>query len=528
MFCDKLTKQVEVSSFAPIVQIAGGKIGGIKKGGIYIFRGIPYVEAKRFHLPKRVSPWNGVKPAVNYGYVCPEFITPVAADQQMNPHYYMPQDENCQYLNIWTPSLDNRAGKPVMIWMHGGAWTTGSGVEQYAYDGEELACFGDVVVVSFNHRLNCLGGLDLSSFGEEYRFSGYCALSDILYLLQWVKENISAFGGDADNVMIFGQSGGVAKILFTMQCPFADGLYHKAAIDSGGIKEQIVPDGWTGKQLAVRMGELTAQMLGLTKNTIRQIEKVAYWDLAAAAMDAEKILQKESGLEAPYRWEPVPDGQLVIGSTLKEGFRKETVNIPMMIGNVFGETRSNLVCNGYTKERGKNSLNEEEVQAYAKNEFGEYAQELLAEFRKVYPENALADVLYMDHAERDGQLELVKKRVNMGADTWNWLFKRESPLNGGTVAWHCSEIPFIFHNASYIEAAFEPGVSKELEDTMAGAWVAFARTGDPSMCGKTSDWRKVTKEHIETMVFDKESKNRTDHDIRLRQLLKKAYERRGE
>lgn len=523
MYCSKLTEQAVVSSSAPIAETKYGRIAGIKKEGAYIFRGIKYADAKRFHLPQEIKPWGETKAAVSYGYVCPELLTPVALDQQMNPHYYMPQDENCQYVNIWTPTLDQKAKKPVMVWMHGGGWTTGSGVEQFAYDGEELSRFGDAVVVSFNHRLNCLGGLDLSSFGEEYKDSGYCAVADVVALLQWVKENITAFGGNAENVMIFGQSGGVAKILYTMQCPAADGLYHKAAISSGGIKEQQVPAGWTKKQLAVRMGELTARALGLTRQNIQEIESVPYWDLAGAVMEAEDILRRESGLRAPYRWEPVEDGARIAGSTLQDGFRIETAQIPMLIGNVFGEAHSNLLPRNLIGDGDKNSWTPETVERYAEEKFGGYAEPLLEEFRRVYPENHPADVLFIDYEERDGQLGLVKRRLALGADTWNWLFKRESPLGGGIVAWHCSEIPFVFHNASYIEAAFEPGVSGELEDVMAGAWAAFARTGDPADTEKTKAWKKVTENETVTMVFDKTCSVRVNHDARLRQLLKEAY-----
>ncbi|MCD8014724.1 MAG: carboxylesterase family protein [Lachnospiraceae bacterium] len=545
MFCDRLKEGVLVSSEAPIADTPKGKIAGLKKGDTYIFRGIKYANTRRFHMPEPIDSWEGVKSAVTYGYVCPELTTPIPDDAQVDPHYYMPQDEDCQYLNIWTQSLEPEAKKPVMVWMHGGGWFGGSSVEQYAYDGEELSKFGDVVV-SFNHRLNCLSGLDLSEYGEEYRQSSCCGFADILLLLRWVKENIGAFGGDAQNVMVFGQSGGVSKILCAMQCPEADGLFQKAAIDSGGIKEQEIPCGWTKRRLAQRLTALVVEELRLNQETIHEIEKVPYWDLAAAALNAQDRLNRETGLTGSYRWEPVEDGSFLIGNTLHDGFRPETKQIPMMIGNVFGEGRSNLFERNQFAEQNenpdlqsnpnrisesdartgqkrvylhKNQWSEAQTLRHCRERWGERADEILQEFRRVYPENNPADVLFMDAWERNGQLGLVEKRITIGADVWNWLFKKESAIGGGTVAWHCSELPYVFHNTSYIEAAFEPGVSEQLEEIICSAWVNMARHGDPNG-GNVPQWDKVSTEDTPTMIFDRNCGQRVNHDQRLRELLR--------
>lgn len=521
MFCDKLTEKAIVLSDNPLAKTKNGNIAGIKKSSTYIFRGIKYANAERFHMPSKVGPWENSKPAVSYGYVCPERTTPIGYDAQVCPHYYMPQDENCQYLNIWTQSLDRNEKKPVMVWMHGGGWNSGSSVEQYAYDGEELSKFGNVVVVSFNHIHNVLGSLNLSEYGEEYAKSSYCAMGDIIECLKWIKENISCFGGNPENVMLFGQSGGVAKILYTMQCPECDGLYHKVAIDSGGIKEQIIPEGYTKKQIAQKLARLTVEKLGLSKQTIKKIEEFPYWDLVEAANQAEEKLKEELGRDFSWRWEPIEDGELIIGSTLKNGFRKETSKIPMIIGNVFGEANSNLIPNNKLGDGYKNHWSDLQIQTFCKEKWGNEYETILEEFKKVYPDNNPADVLFMDYKERDGQLNLVKKRLEIGGDVWNWLFKKESDLNGGTVAWHCSEIPFVFHNVSFIEASFEPGISDQLEDIMCQAWVNMAYSGNPNG-GCVPGWNKMQKDNIYTMIFDEKCKVEKNHDIKLRELLKKA------
>ena len=193
--------------------------------------------------------------------------------------------------------------------------------------------------------------------------------------------------------MLFGQSGGVAKILYTMQCPECDGLYHKVAIDSGGIKEQIIPEGYTKKQIAQKLARLTVEKLGLSKQTIKKIEEFPYWDLVEAANQAEEKLKEELGRDFSWRWEPIEDGELIIGSTLKNGFRKETSKIPMIIGNVFGEANSNLIPNNKLGDGYKNHWSDLQIQTFCKEKWGNEYETILEEFKKVYPDNNPADVL---------------------------------------------------------------------------------------------------------------------------------------
>ena len=180
MFIKKLHQQVICNHHEPIAHTPLGQLRGVKTEDAYIFRGIRYAHARRFRMPEPEAAWEGVKDAIIYGFVCPEIITPVPHDQFTVPHVFYPQHEDCQYLNIWTQSLDVHAKRPVMVWLHGGGYATGSGIEHYAYDGEELSKAQNVVVVSFNHRLNVLGYLDLSAYGEEYALSGNVGMADIV------------------------------------------------------------------------------------------------------------------------------------------------------------------------------------------------------------------------------------------------------------------------------------------------------------------------------------------------------------
>ena len=233
MFIKKLHQQVFCNHHKPVANTPLGQLRGVKTEDAYIFRGIKYANARRFHMPEPVESWNGIRDAIIYGFVCPEITTPVPHDQFTVPHVFYPQHEDCQYLNIWTQSLDSQAKRPVMVWLHGGGYSTGSGIEHYAYDGEELSRHQNVVVVTLNHRLNVLGYLDLSAYDEEYAQSGNVGMADIVEALRWVKNNIAAFGGDPENVTVFGQSGGGGKVTTLLQMPSADGLYHRAIMRTG-------------------------------------------------------------------------------------------------------------------------------------------------------------------------------------------------------------------------------------------------------------------------------------------------------
>ena len=220
----------------PIVETQEGKLRGFILDGIYTFHGIQYANAKRFQMPTPVESWEGVRDATNYGYTCPIESEPAPAGEIYIPHRFWPQNENCQYLNIWTKSIDPGARKPVMLWLHGGGFANGSSIEQVAYEGDALADWGDVVVITLNHRLNILGFLDMSSFGEKYQNSVNAGMADIVEALRWIHRNIAAFGGDPENVTVFGQSGGGGTTTALLQIPSAAGLFHKAMVMSGVMK----------------------------------------------------------------------------------------------------------------------------------------------------------------------------------------------------------------------------------------------------------------------------------------------------
>ena len=222
-----------------------------------LFRsGIPYAKARRFHAPEPVEPWEGTFQATSFGYVCPLLELPKPEGELLVPHRYWVMNEDCLNLNIWTPGLDGKR-RPVMVWLHGGGFFAGSAIEHIAYEGENMCRFGQVVVVSVNHRLNVLGYCDLSDFGEEYANSGNAGTDDLVAALRWLRDNIERFGGDPDNVTVFGQSGGGAKVTTLLQTPAADGLFAKGIIMSGVIGPVLGDAVGSGK----RLGEMLMEEL---------------------------------------------------------------------------------------------------------------------------------------------------------------------------------------------------------------------------------------------------------------------------
>ena len=228
-------KEFVMSKEGPIVQTPKGKLRGFRYDGIDHFYGIRYAKAKRFQMPEPVPAWEGVKDAGSYGMNCPVLSEPMPIGEVMIPHRFWPSSEHCQYLNLWTKSCDPAAKRPVLFWIHGGGYASGSGIEQVCYDGFNLAKDDDVVVVTVNHRLNAFGYLDLSDFGEKYWNSVNVGMADLVEALRWVRDNIACFGGDPDNVTIFGQSGGGGKVTVLGQIPEAEGLFHKMIVMSGVI-----------------------------------------------------------------------------------------------------------------------------------------------------------------------------------------------------------------------------------------------------------------------------------------------------
>jgi para-nitrobenzyl esterase len=492
----------------PVVTVKGGKLRGVREGKTHSFLGIRYAEAERFGQPKPVPAWEGIRNAQAFGPCCPiPAQNSVGADELVFPHRFWIQNENCQYLNVWTQNLRPAARKPVMVWMHGGGFTNGSAIESYAYDGKSLSEFGDVVVVSINHRLNILGTLDLSAYGPEYANSRQTGMADIVASLEWVRNNIEVFGGDPGNVMIFGQSGGGGKVVRLMHMPAAKGLFHKVCAQSGSANYRNTDPAESIKRQQA-LAAATLKSLNLTGNDIGKLKTVPYLELLAAGTAAAR----ELGTGGGGGWNPIADDQYVMRE-----FCDWADSIPLMAGTVFSEMQGTL-----TRGDGrKNEWTQKEIDDHLTETFAEKKDQVVAEFKQAFPRKKVQDVLYYAGASRGGAKTVLARKLEKGkTPVYNYLFAWEYPINGGITAFHCSELAFCFHalNVPQIKTATGGGpVAMALQDKVSQAWVNFAKTGNPSQPGL--EWRPYTPDNPQAMVFDTVSQCNPLHDDKLSSML---------
>lgn len=488
----------------PVVATAEGRLRGFRLDDIYTFYGVPYAQARRFQAPQPMAPWQGIRDALSYGYVCPLLSQDEPNKEQLVPHRYWPMDENCLNLNIWTTSLDPAAKKPVMVWLHGGGYSGGSAIEHVAYEGDHLCAYGDVVVVTVNHRLNVLGYLDLSAYGEKYKNSANAGNADLVAALEWVHRNIAAFGGDPGNVTIFGQSGGGEKVIALMNTPAADGLFHKGIIESG-VTPMNSGDCENGRPLVQQM--LAA--LGLTEAEVEKLETVPYPELARAYLAGVRAVRDTQDYVGSW---PVPN-DWYRGHPMSVGFTEHARTIPLLIGSVMGE---------FCFEPGvqnKYSLSEADTMPLLRAKYGDAADRLAAAFRRAYPRKHLSDLLYVDTYFRAPTRAFIARRVAEDcAPTYTYLMDYDMPIDGGKVAWHCSEIPFVFHNTDRTPLFNVPGETDRLQERICGAFVHFARYGTPQI-PSLPEWLPNTRDDEPVMLLDTVCELRHGFDAELQQAL---------
>ena len=496
-----------------------GRVAGYIENGIYTYKGIPYAEAARFEEPHAPKAWQGIRSSRSYGPCCPqEFRSTWLMD---NAAYSSRWDdgypgEDCQRVNIWTPGLDGKK-RPVMVWIHGGGFSTGSGQEQPAYDGNSLAKKGDVVVVSLNHRLNVLGFLNLSSFGPQYQHSANLGILDIIEALKWVKNNIANFGGDPENITIFGQSGGGRKVSTLCCTPRAQGLFEKAIVQSGSGATFMMD------KYSKQIGELTVKYLGLDASTVDRIKTVPYAQLLAAGNKACAEVKKvadaagEGSLASIWGWMPTKDGDILPEDAFANGSEKVTADVPMIVGSTLNEFAgfAALMNPNYFQQ------SQSDIDATLKKMYGEKAEEYKQAFHEAYPQASYLLMPLIDFKYRPQALAQTEtKAADKGGKVWNYLFAYQSTaLDGALTATHCAEIPYVFHNVARAASATDmtPEAVK-LGEILSSAWINFARTGNPNGAG-VPEWPEYTTKKKATMIFDTNCQVKYDFDAHLRNVV---------
>ena len=487
-----------------IVETDKGKVRGYVYDDIHIFKGIPYAKAKRFHAPEPMEAWDDVLDATSYGYVCPLLEVSKPNGELTVPHRYWPMHEDCQNLNVWTPGCDD-GKRPVLVWLHGGGYEAGSAIEQVAYEGEAMCREGQVVVVSVNHRLNILGYFDMSAFGEEYANSGNAGTDDIVAALKWVHENITQFGGDPDNVTIFGQSGGGAKVTTLLQTPAADGLYAKGINMSGVIGPLLADSKGSGEDL------VKAVMVELGVKKAKDLENVPYAALAEAYLKVKPKLQREGKYVGCT---PHPNA-FYAGDPAEHGFRRETKDIPLLVGTVYGEFNS-FAPTPYDKH----SMSAEAGKEAVVNVLGkEAAEQLFPLFEKAYPKRNPVDLLTLDFMFRLPSQQYIRQRSALNRCTYAYLFDHDLPVDGGRTPWHCADIPYVFHNTDLVPCT-QDDVVEQLETQIFESIMTFARTGDPNN-PKIPEWPASTETEEHTMIFGRQTGVHVNHDAELIPLFAK-------
>ena len=502
-----------------IVETRSGKLRGAVRDGVFVFKGAPYGKdtgaAARFLPPQPFPAWQGVRTALTYGPCCPQ--APRGGWKNDETAFIYDWDdgypgEDCLRLNVWSAGLTGKP-RPVMFWIHGGGYETGSSQELPAYDGERLARRGDLVVVSVNHRLGPFGFLDLSQLGgERYGLSGNAGMLDLVAALEWVRDNIAAFGGDPGNVTIFGQSGGGAKVSTLMAMPSAKGLFHKAIVESGSLLN--VGDPAQTKALA----EAVLKALDIGPGDLTKLAGVSAAALVAAGEKAKASIPKAPPGTINLGWQPVVDGKAIPGPTWSAGAPALSAKVPMIIGSNLNELSLSL------GSAALEAMGEEQAKGMAKTMGGAPAGAWEA-FRAADPGAKPVEILSrmissLFRVPAVMQAQAKAKQGGAPAYLYRFDYNPKTVLDGRVRAFHCAEMAYAFDNVDRcLNSTGGTPEARTLAARMSDAWIAFARTGDPNHKG-LPHWPPVSASAIPNMLFDAVCTVKDDPDAAQRAALK--------
>lgn len=505
-----------------VVNTKCGKVQGIMQEGTMAFLGIPYARVERFMPPQPVAKWKGVRQCDHWGPMTMQPSNREMSEDEMS--------EDCCKLNVWTTSLAPNISakgkgnglKPVMFWLHGGGFDSGTS----AWDPGMCLAKKDVVVVSINHRLNILGFLDLSTCGKKYKYSGNVGMLDAVQALEWVRDNIANFGGDPQNVTIFGESGGGGKVGTLMCMPKARGLFHKAIIMSGTILNVNT------KAMTEELGEAVLKELGIDKKNVEKIKNVPYKELYAAGQRAmaASIGTRRPGTPMMWGFGPTPDGEVLVKQPFQPDFADFSDDIPLMIGTTFNELQRVRYGQKITFEQAHKEL---------ERTFGDETDAYISAFMEAYPLGTLErlpqDLLSIDWLFRPKTIitadAIGGKRK---ADTYVYMYTVKEGEAGSKGSAHGAELKYCFdvlHHYSNQLSAAEIAHNKPWATLMSDVWAHFAHTGNPNApeIRNSSDfpalrtmpaWEPYTKENGCLMDFgDLLNGIRKNHDRKLEEII---------
>jgi para-nitrobenzyl esterase len=472
---------------AAAAETASGKIRGLRSGDLHVFKGIPYgastAGVNRFMPPRQPEPWAGVRDATAYAGRSPQAGAGARRPELATvwgPRDTLPAGEDCLTLNVWTPGLDS-AKRPVMVWLHGGAFSYGSANAPW-YDGSRLARRQDVVVVGVNHRLNIFGHLDLSATGDErFAQSGNAGVLDLVAALAWVREHANRFGGDPGNVTIFGQSGGGGKVSALLAMPAAKGLFHKAIIQSGaGVR-------FAERERTTRLADAVLKELELgprpARGQLDALQALPIARLLETVAPAQKTLPPpRPALLDRYNFGPVVDGQVLPAHPFDPAATALSDDVPIMMGGTKDESAIFLAPDDAVWNR---TLSEDELHKRIAAVAGEAAAGLLTYYKRRDPAATAADRLITALTAANFQVRstlLAERKAQRGkAAVWMYRFDWETPAFGGRLkSPHSMDVPFVFDTLDVIGEAHRKPYAQDLADRVSATWASFARNGDPA------------------------------------------------
>jgi para-nitrobenzyl esterase len=469
-----------------VVETQYGKVQGTKSGPIFVWKGIPFAQPPimdlRFHAPQAPSPWTGVRDATIFG------LTSVQSGRMMQRFFSAtpePSGEDCLFLNIWSPVADDKR-RPVLFWIHGGAFTLGSASTPW-YDGTAFATNGDAVVVTINYRLGALGFLHLADIGgEEKGFSNNCGLLDQIAALEWVRDNIAAFGGDPGNITVFGESAGAMSIGMLLAMPAAKGLFQRAILHSGA--SHTVQD----QERATGIARKLMDILGIHKVT--DLVDISLEQLLAA----QSKVSESSGRVA---FQPVVDGVTLPLQPIQAIAGGSAEGITLLVGTNRDEMRLFTMMDPAQATPDMDTL---------KRLFGANAIEAAATYEADQTEQSSSDAwidFLTDRVFRIPAIRLAERQSDRGTKVWMYRFDWPTPVFDGRLkACHALEIPFVWNNLDKYGVNMLAGDSparQKVADAMHAAWIAFARNGNPSTPGLPL-WPFYDTTQRATMLFNEE------------------------
>ena len=460
--------------------------------GSMAYLGIPYAKVERCMPPLPVDKWEGVRACDHWG---PQAMQQTWGKQLSEDE--MSEKSSC-VLNVWTTDL--KAKKPVMLWLHGGGFDSGTSAWN---PGMKLAQ-KDVVVVSVNHRLNILGFLDLSAVSPKYKESGNVGMLDVVQALEWVRDNISRFGGDPSNVTIFGESGGGGKVGTLMCMPKARGLFHKAIIMSGTILNV------NNRDMTQQLGKAVLKQLGISEKDVDKIKDIPYqqlYDAGQRAM-AASIGTRKPGTPMMWGFGPTPDGETLLQQPFQPTFPEFSTNIPVLIGTTFNELQRLQYDQPLTMDQAREQL---------QKTFGDETDAYVKAFAKAYLDYTPQDLVSIDWLFRPKTL-ITADAMAGGGNMYMYMFTWRSPVNKGSV--HGHELKFCFNTLHHSPNELPQPTADDLKlaDTMSSVWAQFAHNGNPNIDGLPA-WKPYTAQNGEMMVFNYQCGIRNNPDRELEAII---------